>query len=66
MGHEETTPVPGSAPDTASMTAAAQPNGLAESPGVSPDSHIVGPGGADAGDYSADKIKVLEGLEAVR
>ena len=28
--------------------------------------HIVGPGGADAGDYSADKIKVLEGLEAVR
>ena len=27
---------------------------------------MVGPGGADAGDYSADKIKVLEGLEAVR
>ena len=30
------------------------------------DENIVGPGGADAGDYSADKIKVLEGLEAVR
>ena len=66
MGHHETTPVPGSAPDTDSMTAAAQPDGPAETPGAASESHIVGPGGADAGDYSADKIKVLEGLEAVR
>ena len=66
MGHDETTPVPGSAPDTDSMTAAEQPDDSAEAPGVSADTHIVGPGGADAGDYSADKIKVLEGLEAVR
>ena len=66
MDHDETTPVPGSAPDTDSMTAAAEPNDFAETTGVSPDSHMVGPGGADAGDYSADKIKVLEGLEAVR
>ncbi|HSP91313.1 MAG TPA: DNA topoisomerase (ATP-hydrolyzing) subunit B [Vicinamibacterales bacterium] len=48
------------------MTAAAQPDGPAETPGAASESHIVGPGGADAGDYSADKIKVLEGLEAVR
>ena len=66
MGHDETTPVPGSAPDTDSMTAAAQPDGSAETPSAASESHIVGPGGADAGDYSADKIKVLEGLEAVR
>jgi len=66
MGHDETLPVPGAAPDTDSMTAAEEPNEMAEAPAVSPEDHIVGPGGADAGDYSADKIKVLEGLEAVR
>ncbi|MEK6630952.1 MAG: DNA topoisomerase (ATP-hydrolyzing) subunit B [Acidobacteriota bacterium] len=30
------------------------------------DDFVGGPGGPDTGDYSADKIKVLEGLEAVR
>ncbi|MGE5199790.1 MAG: DNA gyrase subunit B, partial [Rhodospirillaceae bacterium] len=48
------------------MTAAEQDDGPGGWPPVSPENHIVGPGGADAGDYSADKIKVLEGLEAVR
>jgi len=66
MGHDETIPVPGAAPDTDSMTAAEQPNDSSDTPGVSAENHIVGPGGADADDYSADKIKVLEGLEAVR
>jgi len=35
-------------------------------PLVSHENSQSGPGGPDAGDYSADKIKVLEGLEAVR
>jgi len=66
MGDGERTPAPDEAPDTDSMTAAEQDNSPGGWPPVSPDRHIVGPGGADAGDYSADKIKVLEGLEAVR
>ncbi|MEI6668209.1 MAG: DNA topoisomerase (ATP-hydrolyzing) subunit B [Acidobacteriota bacterium] len=33
---------------------------------VSHEAGLSGPAGADADDYSADKIKVLEGLEAVR
>ena len=66
MGHDERNPAPGGAPDTDSMTAAEQSNAPGGWPPVSSEGHIVGPGGADAGDYSADKIKVLEGLEAVR
>jgi len=66
MAHDETFPVPGLAPVTDSMTAAEYPADAAETRDVSQDGNIVGPGGADAGDYSADKIKVLEGLEAVR
>jgi DNA gyrase subunit B len=48
------------------MTAAERADAAEETPVVPADENIVGPGGADAGDYSADKIKVLEGLEAVR
>ena len=66
MGHDDRNAAPGRAPDTDSMTAAEQDNAPGSWPPVSPEAHIVGPGGADAGDYSADKIKVLEGLEAVR
>ena len=66
MGRDDHNAAPGLAPDTDSMTAAEQNNAPGSWPPVSPDTHIVGPGGADAGDYSADKIKVLEGLEAVR
>ena len=66
MGDGERTPAPDEAPETDSMTAAAQDKNPGGWPPVSPDSHDVGPGGPDTGDYSADKIKVLEGLEAVR
>jgi DNA gyrase subunit B len=66
MGDGGRTPAPDPAPDTESMTSAAQDGSPGGWPPVSPDNHIVGPGGPDAGDYSADKIKVLEGLEAVR
>jgi DNA gyrase subunit B len=66
MARDEAFQVPGQAPVTDSMAAAENTEGAAETPGVSLDGNIVGPGGADAGDYSADKIKVLEGLEAVR
>jgi len=40
--------------------------GTPDTPGLPPEDNLVGPGGADAADYGADKIKVLEGLEAVR
>ncbi len=66
MGRDDHNAAPGLAPDTDSMTAADENNAPGSWPPVSPEAHMVGPGGADAGDYSADKIKVLEGLEAVR
>jgi len=56
---------PREAADTAHMTPA-DDIGMEETPGAPAGENLVGPGGADAGDYSADKIKVLEGLEAVR
>ncbi len=61
-------PAPGrsEAAETESMAAADDRMRLEEAPGVSAEENLVGPGGTDAGDYSADKIKVLEGLEAVR
>jgi DNA gyrase subunit B len=66
MGRDDHNAAPGLAPDTDSMTAADENDAPGSWPPVSPEAHMVGPGGADAGDYSADKIKVLEGLEAVR
>ena len=66
MGHGEAMPAPDRAPDTEPMTAAEQGNAPGTWPPVSAETHIVGPGGPEADDYSADKIKVLEGLEAVR
>ncbi|MBP1636982.1 MAG: gyrase subunit, partial [Acidobacteria bacterium] len=66
MGHGDDTTAAVHAADTDSMTAAAQPDESGEGTALRSDENSVGPGGADAGDYSADKIKVLEGLEAVR
>jgi DNA gyrase subunit B len=69
MAHDETVQQPGFAPETVPAATGIPAGGDTDAPAVSADdgreAHN-GPGGAEADDYSADKIKVLEGLDAVR
>jgi len=66
MAHDETVQHQGSSPETVPAVAGISVGGNAATPVVSHENGYGGPGGAEADDYSADKIKVLEGLDAVR
>mgnify|MGYP001323030751 CR=1 FL=1 len=66
MAHDETVQHLGSTPETVPAVTGIPAGDDEAAPVESHENGYGGPGGADAGDYSADKIKVLEGLEAVR
>jgi len=66
MEHDETVQHQGSSPETVPAVAGIPVGGNSATPVVSHEDGYGGPGGAEADDYSADKIKVLEGLDAVR
>ncbi|MCX6537985.1 MAG: DNA topoisomerase (ATP-hydrolyzing) subunit B [Acidobacteria bacterium] len=66
MAHDETVQQLGSTPETVPAATGIPAGGDEATPAVSHENGHGGPGGAEADDYSADKIKVLEGLEAVR
>jgi DNA gyrase subunit B len=66
MAHDEMVRQPGSTPETVPAVIGIPAGGDEAMPTVSHEGGLSGPAGADADDYSADKIKVLEGLDAVR
>jgi DNA gyrase subunit B len=66
MAHDETVQHQGSTPETVPAVTGIPAGDDEAAPAESHENGYGGPGGADAGDYSADKIKVLEGLDAVR
>jgi DNA gyrase subunit B len=66
MAHDETRQQPESSPETVPAVTANPAASDEATPMVSHEAGLSGPTGSDAEDYSADKIKVLEGLEAVR